>query len=369
MITFQDILAKASTEAIEKLRSFVAQGLIRESQLGLIMQKTFKSKIQNGDFSFKVDIAKLICLLIWLERFQVGRQDPKALVATIKRLTSKNGDETFNEFCAHSILLTLFKNYRIMPLYGQGEDGRVLIEKGYIPVEIKSRFPEKYELLSLFFSEMDSALYSITNNLDVVCNIKILSIRDLSAEIIRQEVSFIRQANDASDFVNIARYPIWHTVKRAVGLFSYELEFSFRDAQSNRTEIGLDEAMERYNVINPFRYGIGATALTNMYLGGTRELMLCLADSVKQELAYALVTQCIKSAKNLPDEPRIITIYTSHGLEALKFVISVVDDYIAKHDRTAILIVSSYFSEEIQHSFRIIYSKYGTGLEEFKSLF
>jgi hypothetical protein len=63
----------------------------------------------------------------------------------MRRLKSSNGKETFNEFCAHGIMKTLFPSYLAsMPLYGQGADGMIKAgENEYIPVEIKSRYPEK----------------------------------------------------------------------------------------------------------------------------------------------------------------------------------------------------------------------------------
>jgi hypothetical protein len=93
-------------------------------------------------------------------------------------------------------------------------------------------------------------------------------------------------------------------------------------------------------------YSISSQYQGNDNLGGIMAYYLTISDSLKKVLSSKLITECLHAIKNLPDEPRIIVIYSDYHSELNEFIADLLKDYTLKYSGTAVGVVASGFNDK-----------------------
>lgn len=358
-MTYQHIVSSISPEASNELKEFIAQGFVREAQVCLILEKAILLKKGSGQQPIQLAVGKLLHLLKILRLMDLPNRSPEAHVETIKRLISKNGHEAYNELVCHHVLLKLFKLYKIRPLFGDGPDGVVVDEGAIIPVEIKSRFPQKPVFLTEFLIKMASAFSGVAPHLDFFIQIDVTQIKGITEEICQQEADFFKEKAMQTDFDDFSFPSELIFVRTNVGL-SYTMSLLIRKGVVGRLGLGTPY---QTGIENIFFQKLGGQWSPNGFIDYCHAIMT-LSDEVRKHLADVVINECIRNSKNIPDEPRVIAIYTSHAFGGNLFIKRVVKEYIDKHLGTMVIIVySTYIGEEI--GFYLLDAQHGSDLNGF----
>jgi hypothetical protein len=364
MLTYPKILEVISPDLASHLTRFITSGLIKEADIIPILQAAMQFKHGQGEYALQTAVNQLVQLLHALEALEPSQENRTQSEETIRRLRAKNGHEAFNEVITHVILSNLFKDYIVLPLYGKGADGRIMDKVQPLEVEIKSRFPEKYKHLQQFAMLIQEALDIPPKGVRVTCRLTINQLSVTDAQVLIAEGDEFKKVMRQLNFSNL---PTRLSAERKISGLHYSIGVSFEPAQRGIKDILVpDENLAELDKEDFFYFSLGAAYSDEMDgFGGLRELQVALEPNVKEILATALITECIKNSKNIPQEPRLIAIYSPHGRESFPFVKRVIDKYIASHSQTIILLCSASFAGEERMTYSISYLKPGKDLVEF----
>lgn len=358
------ILEILAPEEAQLLSKFVAEDIIKEKLVAPILKQVMHVDEHSSEPLIRIGVNKLNVLIYIIKIYDLKNLYPAAYSQTIKRLISKNGHETFNELLTHSILLSVFNSYRPRPFYEEGEDGIIIDGDSRIPVEIKSRFPQKYELLHSLIDQISKAFTNFSSPFDLAYQIRFTNIKGLNHQAVQKEMAFIHASLASLAIIDLAKLigqQLYLNSSGAAEGVAYEILLLPFEPDPERT---ISLPMKASDDL--FAESINAEVkieVDSPKMSRFRKMTAIISIEVKKMLASAIINGCFNNSKNIPKEPRVIAIYTTRGDESIEFIKRLVDDYINNHPGTMILLIKSSFSEDPEWHFHITYERHGVKLE------
>lgn len=334
---FKKIIPNDDFNKIEKL---VEEKIISERQFIQVLKKTFKLDSKKGEVQAKIEFYKLLMVLEFVKVIYNQSKKEKTLNESIKRLMATNGIETVNEIYSHIGLHKLFSNYNVCNLYEKFPDG-MLNERGQrIPVEIKSRFPKIFDSLLNFYDKL-SELFPVIPDKHLIIELRIKEVTNkVKPKDFESEFQYFKKVFSKFHYQSIPEFPNGLIFNRHKEYLVYSLSLFIKD--SNLSSMGMSSKQkESFFSSNRYKYNVKSGIYS------CSQFSSFIEKKVYSFLSKILIDDCIKNIKNIPDEPRILAIYSNHfnNSQLGKFVRDSMDNYIKKNKGTCIVGICGIFNE------------------------
>jgi len=334
---FKKIIPINDFNKIEKL---VEEKIVSEKQFIQILKKTFKLNSKNGEVEAKIEFYKLLTVLEFIRVIYNQSKKDKTLNESIKRLMSNNGIETVNEIYSHIGLHKLFSNYNVCNLYEKFPDGMLIEKDKRIPVEIKSRFPIIFDSLIDFYDKLNS-LFPIITDKHLIIELRIKSVSNkVKPKDFNSEFEYFQRVFSNFHYHSMPEFPNGLVFNRNQNSLVYSLSLFIKDSNLSSMGISLKQNESFYSS-NSFKYNNKTSFFS------CSQFSAFVEKDVYSFFSKILINDCIKNIKNIPNEPRILAIYSSHfnNSQLGKFVRDSMSDYIKKNKGTCIVGVCGQFNE------------------------
>lgn len=356
-MSYESILAVLLPEPAARVQQFVDSGLLDAEQVALIIQRALmddRNYLKASDKAaakhpilLRTVAMQFISMLEFLRWGETKSVDVAGFAELLARLShGGNSRNARNELLSHMALTLLLPGYQMLPLFGEGPDG-VVPGNPTIPVEIKSRYPLIFEQLSQFFEDVVK-LFPVATHLGYIFRLHIERVSTLTKEEYALELTSIAAGLPFLERIGalpIEELPKSILLNRKQGAFHYSLEIIVEsyphgfdtvhvppnDNTGARLHWCLQTVVGQKNMVSP------------------RMIEVTLSEEARQELALVVFRDCLKNAKNMPDQPRVICIHTPHASPQNDFLKDTVEKYIRAHPGTAVVIVNSFGTPEHAH--------------------
>ena len=334
---FKKIIPVNDFNKIEKL---VDEKIVSEKQFIQILKKTFKLNSKKGEVEGKIEFYKLLMVLEFIRVISKQSKKEKILNESIKRLMSTNGIETVNEIYSHIGLHSLFSNYNVCNLYEKFPDGMLIEGDQRIPIEIKSRFPRIFDSLLNFYDKL-SELFPIIPDKHLIIELRIKEVSNkVKPKDFDSEFQHFKRVFSKFYYQAMPDFPNGLVFNRNKDYLVYSLSLFIKD--SNLLSMGMSSKQtESFFSSNKFKYN----SKSGIY--SCSQFSAFIEKKVYSFFSKILIDDCIKNIKNIPNEPRILAIYSNHfnNSQLGKFVRDSIDNYIKKNKGTCIVGICGIFNE------------------------
>lgn len=358
---FQAIISKIPEKYTSEIDGFLKRSIITERQFVRIMSKSFGINKDSQEAKVKSQTGRALMVLSFIETYDQQTSDSDELNMAIKRLMSNNGHETVNEIIAHLGLSNFFSNYKVTQLFEQLPDGFLDFPGMKILVEIKSRSPKVVDRLNYFYKSLGDFQWPVLEHSDLIIGMKIFEIdKKITVNQLNEEIKFVQLGMERLDYNNLSIYPQM-VISRKTNYIKYAISLSSKPSK-NEDHIGITRLESSSCIylskqVRPIENG----------LSGYNLFKVTLEDNIRELLSSILIDSCINNIKNLPDEPRLIAIYsdTLNDSYLKDFFTQKMKKYVSNKKGTCVIGIASSFIEENEC---IIYTagiEAGADVEEF----
>jgi hypothetical protein len=337
MLTYEVVYKALDDFQKEKIDGLINEMIVTPNQLCQILIGTFRLTGQSDPVTVRSKIYFLIPVLNFLRDFLFVRKDEEQHKRAIKRLMATNGIDALNEILCHRGLISIFKNYKIRPLFLDDPDGSITDEENniFIPVSIKSRIPRKITLLLDFFEKVEHRL-PYYQDLAVFCAVTVEAIPELTDKVIEAQLAsveeyfqkvFHEKSGEFENrvFMNSSGFAIVVSLKT---VRSVKAKSDF--AQSAAIKLVLEGGPCPYKSVKTTVVE-GGYLLNLIYEGK-------MSESLTQQISEQLFAGFFKHNNNLK-EPRMFVFISENfgGLSFEEYISALFANYAARHHGTMLV--------------------------------
>ncbi|MFT7158812.1 MAG: hypothetical protein ACI8Q1_003846 [Parvicella sp.] len=348
MVSIENIKAKLKVSECKHLENLIEEKVVTANQFLQILSKSFGVNSKTDDVLVRIQFGEVITLLKWMHAVDLHNVTPTAHAEAIKRLMKDANHEASNEILCHIGLSSLFKYYQVLPLFGPPPDGIIKEFKQSIPVEIKSRIPEVFDVLDYFSKGFMSVWPCLKEvHISVQLNLKFFH-KTLSRKDIDAEILHIKRSQASFNYENGSLHlrPTALHVKHK--LIEYTITIYVKPSSLSKN-ITFDNIFVGTNWSDHFNFHGSTEGLK----GGT-DAHFGIHSEVRKNLAEIFFTDWINGSlkKKLPSEPRIIAIYSRHfsGDYFTSFFAENIKKYLSTKTDTCVVGFSSNFNERFDNT-------------------